>query len=143
MPKKDNIKIFIDKIYSSPPKKNYETNKLVYIHIGEIWSFGLADFSDFETSNNKSFRYFFVLIDKFSKFLWCVPLKNSISQTITADYSNILTKSKRSPLKLESDRGSEWYNLIFQSFSKGKSIQHYSRFTGKELSIAERGIRTT
>ena len=38
------------------------------------------------------------------------------SQTITNEFSNILSSSKRSPLKLESDRGAEFYNSIFQNF---------------------------
>ena len=56
--------------------------------------------------------------------------------------SNILTTSKRKPLKLESDRGTEFYNSIFQNFLKLKNIKHYSRFTDKGPSIAERVIRT-
>ena len=63
-------------------------------------------------------------------------------QTITNEFSNILTKSKRKPLKIETDRGSEFYKNIFQNFLKSKSIHHYSRYTDKGLSIAERVIRT-
>ena len=64
------------------------------------------------------------------------------SQTITNEFSNLLIKSKRKPIKLESDRGSEFYNSIFQNFLKLKNIHHYSRFTDKGPSIAERVIRT-
>ena len=53
---KDLIKIFVDEIYSKPPKKNYPTNKIVYNHIDEIWSIDLADMVDYKTSNNKGFR---------------------------------------------------------------------------------------
>ena len=53
-----------------------------------------------------------------------------------------MSKSKRRPLELESDRGTEFYNSIFQNFLKLKSIHHYSRFTDKGPSIAERVIRT-
>ena len=97
---------------------------------------------DYKTSNIKGFRYIFIIIDKFSKSLWSIPLKNKYSQTITNEFSNILTKSKRKPIKLESDRGAEFYNSIFQNFLKSKNIHHYSRFTDKGPSIAERGIRT-
>ena len=142
MVKRDLTKIFIDEIYSTPAKKNYETNKLIYNHIDEIWSIDLADFSDYKISNNKGFRYIFVIIDKYSKYLWAIPLKNKYSQTITNEFSNILTKSERKPLKLESDRGTEFYNSIFQNFLKLKNIHHYSRFTDKGPSIAERVIRT-
>ena len=74
--------------------------------------------------------------------MWAIPLKNKCSQTITKDFSNILTTSKRKPLKIESDRGAEFYNSIFQNFLKSKSIHHYSRYTDKGPSIAERVIRT-
>ena len=139
---KDLIKIFVDEIYSKPPRKNYPTNKIVYNSVDEIWSIDLADFSDYKTSNNKGFRYIFVIIDNYSKYLWAIPLKNKYSQTITEEFSNILTKSKRKPLKIESDRGSEFYNIIFRNFLKNKNIHHYSRYTDKGTSIAERVIRT-
>ena len=71
---------------------------------------------DYKISNNKSYRYIFIIIDNFSKYLWAIPLKNKYSQTITDDFSNILTKSKRKPLKIENDRGSDLYNNIFQIF---------------------------
>ena len=142
MKKIDLTKKFIDEIYSSPPKKNYPTNKIVYKSIDEIWSIDLADMIDYKTSNNKGYRYIFNIIDNFSKYLWCIPLKDKYSQTITNEFSNTLTKSKRKPLKLESDRGAEFYNCIFQKFLKSKNIQHYSRFTDKGPSVAERVIRT-
>ena len=64
---KDLIKIFVDEIYSKPPIKNYPTNKLVYNHIDEIWSIDLADMIDYKVSNNKGYRYIFVIIDNYSK----------------------------------------------------------------------------
>ena len=55
---------------------------------------------------------------------------------------NILSTANRRPLKLESDRGAEWYNSIFKNFLKTKDIHHFSRSTDKRPSIAERVIRT-
>ena len=82
------------------------------------------------------------MIDNFSKYLWAMPLKNKYSQTITNEFSNILTTSKRKPVKIESDRGTEFYNSIFQNFLKAKNIQHYSRYTNEGPSIAERVNKT-
>ena len=96
---------------------------------------------DYKVSNNKVTRYLFIIIDKFSKFLLAIPLKNKHSQTITNEFSNILTTSKRSPLKIESDRGSEFYNSIFQNSLKKNNIQHYSRLPDKSPSNAERVIK--
>ena len=69
-------------------------------------------------------------------------LLKKTSQNITSELSNILNTSKRLPLKLESDRGSDWYNFTFQNFLENKSIHHYSRFTDKGPGIAGRVIRT-
>ena len=74
--------------------------------------------------------------------MWAIPLKNKYGQTITNEFSNILTTSKRRPLNLESKSGAEFHNSIFQNFLKIKNIHHYSRFTDKGPSIAERMIRT-
>ena len=97
---------------------------------------------DYKTSNNKGFRYIFIIIDSFSKYLWAILLKKKYSHTITNEFSNNLTTSKRKPFKIESDRGTEFYNSIFQNFLKVKNIQHYSRYTDKGPSIAERVLRT-
>ena len=74
MVKRDSVKTFIDEINSTPPTKNYPTNKIIYNRINEIWSIDLADFSEYKTSNNKGFRFIFVIIDNFSNFLWAIPL---------------------------------------------------------------------
>ena len=118
--KRDLIKIFFDEIYSSLPRKIYPIKKLIFNHIDEIWSFVLADMIDYKVSNNEGFRYEFIIIDNLSKHLWCFPLKSKNKQTITKEFSNLLTKSKRHPLKIESGRGAEFYNNIFQNFYKKK-----------------------
>ena len=106
--KKDLTKIFIDEIYSKPPKKNYPTNKITYKHIDEIWSIDLVDMIDYKISNNKGFRYIFIINDNYIKYLWAIPPKNKYRQTITNEFSKILTKSKRKPLQIESNRGTEF-----------------------------------
>ena len=135
-------KIFTDEIYSTPPRKNYPTNKMVYNHIDEIWSIDFADLIVYRISKNKGFWYIFVIIDNYSKYLWAMPLKNKYRQTITNEFSSISTTSKRKPLKLESDRGAEFCNNVFQSFLKAKNIHQYSRFTDRGPSIVERVVRT-
>ena len=80
MAKNDKIKIFIDKIYSSQPKKNYKTNKIIYNYIVETWSIDLADLIGYKISNNKGYRYTFVIFDKFSKYTWCTPWKKMVKQ---------------------------------------------------------------
>ena len=94
MIKRNLIKIFIDEMYSKPPKKN-ETNKAIYNHIDEIRSIDLSDMVDYKISKNRGFRFIFVIKDNYSKYLWATTLKNKNSQIILNELSNILSTSKR------------------------------------------------
>ena len=109
--------------------KKCPTKQILHNCVDERWSIDLADFSGYKTTNNKGCRYIFVIIDNFSKYLCCLPLENKNSQTITNDFSNILTKSKRSAQKIESDRGAKFFNSFNKFFSKVKNFQHFSSFT--------------
>ena len=142
MKKVDLKRIFIEEIYSKASVRNYPTTKIRYNHFDEIWSLDLIGNIDYKISNNKVYKYMFIIIDNFSKYFSATPLKNKNSQILTKEFSKILTTSNRSPCKIENDRGTELYNSIFQNFLKAKSIQHYSRFTDKDPSIAEKVIKT-
>ena len=72
----------MDEIYSSPPKKKFPTNRLLYNIFDEIWSIDLAEFSYYKISNSNGFRNIFVIIDIFSKYTRCVRLKNKYGDTI-------------------------------------------------------------
>ena len=124
--KRELTNVFIDDIYGKAQKKKYETNKIIYNLFDEIGSIDLADMIDYKISNNKGFRYFFIIIDNYSKDLWAITLKTKHSKTITDKFSNVLSKSKRRPLKLELALISEWYYSIFRNFLKSKNTHHCS-----------------
>ena len=70
-----NIKIFINEIYSKPPKKNYATNKTDVYFINDIWSLDILDLKDYGPENNRGYRYVLVTIDNLSKIVWTVPIE--------------------------------------------------------------------
>ena len=137
-----NIKIFINEIYSNPPKKKYDTNKTDVYYIDEIWSLDFLDLKDYGPENNRRYRYILVIIDNFSKFAWTIPLKNKNAQTIKDSFENILINSKRKPNLIESDRGKEFYNNIFQDILNKNNIKLYSRNSSYGAVFAERFNRT-
>ena len=137
-----NIKIFINEIYSKPPKKYYATNKTDVYHIDDIWSFDILDLKDYGPENNRVYRYVLATIDNFSKYGWTIPLKNKNAQTIKDSFENILLSSKRKPNLIESDRGKEFYNNIFQDFLNKNNIKLYSRNSSYGVIFAERFNRT-
>ena len=85
--KKSLTKIFIDEIYSKPPKKNYPTNETIIKSIDDTWSSDLLDMNDYNPRNNKFYRYILVVVDNFSNFGWTIPLKNKYAQSITDAFS--------------------------------------------------------
>ena len=137
-----NIKIFINGIYSKPPRKYYPTNKTNVCFIGDIWSLDILDLKDHGPENNRGYRYVLVVIDNFSKFCWTIPLKNKNAQTIKDSFEDILINSKRKPNLIESDRGKEFYNNIFQDFLNKNNIKLYSRSSSYGAVFAERFNRT-
>ena len=124
-----NIKIFINEIYSKPPKKYYATNKTDVYHIDDTWSLDILDLKDYGPENNRGYRYVLVIIDNFSKYDWTIPLKNKNAQIIKDSFENIIISSKRKPNLIETDRGREFYNNIFQDFLNKSNINLYSRNT--------------
>ena len=137
-----NIKIFINEIYSKPPKRNYITNKTDVYHIDEIWSLDILDLKDYGPENNRGYRYVLVVIDNFSKYGWTVPLKSRNAITIKDSFENVLISSKRKPYLIETDRGKSFYNNIFQDFLNENNIKLYSRKTSLGAVFAERFNKT-
>ena len=85
---------------------------------------------------------FLVVIDNFSKFAWCIPLKYNKSQTMKYSFENIPKSSKRKPKLIETDRGNEFYSSLFQNFLKNNNIRHFSRNTYLGAVFEERFNRT-
>ena len=110
-----NNKIFTNEIYSKPSKKNYVTNKTDVHHIDDIWSLDILDLKYYGPEKGRGYRYVLVIIDNFSIFGWTVPLKNKNATTIPNSFENILIISKRKPNLTGSDRGKEFYKIIFKT----------------------------
>ena len=72
-----NIKLFLNEIYSKPPKMNYDTKKTDVYHIDDIWSLDISDLKDYGPENNRGYRYVLVIMDNFSKYGWTFPIKKS------------------------------------------------------------------
>ena len=102
-----------------------------YIRPQRLWSW-----------KHRGYRYKLVITDNFSKFGWTVPLEFKNAQTIKDSFENILINSKRKPDLIESDRGKEFYNNIFQDLLNKNNIKLYSRNTYLGAVFEERFDKT-
>ena len=65
---------------------------------------------------NNNLKYILTVIDFFSKYSWCYPLKSKTSNQIINSLKDIFKKSKRKPNFIQPDEGSEFTNKIVQKF---------------------------
>ena len=142
MVNRDLTKIFIDETYSKSPNKKYETNKTMIKSIDDTWSSDLLDMNDYGPKNNRGYRYKLVVIDKFSKFGWTIPLKNKYAQSVEDAFPQIIKTSRRKPNLLETGDGKEYVNKFFNDFLNNNKIKKFSRYTDKGAVFAERFNRT-
>ena len=102
----------------------------------------MLDLKDYGPENSRGYRYVLVIIDKFSKFGWTIPLKNKNAQTINDSFGKILITSERKPNLIETVSGKEFYNNLFQDILIKNNIKTYSRNTSLGAVFAERFIST-
>ena len=92
---------------------------------------------------NNNYKYILTVIDFFSKFSFCYPLKSKTSNEIINSSKDIFKKSKRKPNFIQSDEGSEFTNKIVQNFFNDNNIKWYHTYNRDiKCSICERFNRT-
>ena len=91
---------------------------------------------------NNGYCYILVLIDVFTKMIYCRPLKKKDQfQTATA-FDSIFQEFQEFPNSLITDDGLEFFNTTVQKVLKQYNIHHYSTHSKLKAMVAERAIRT-
>ena len=127
------MKLFITEIYSSSPKNHYGTKQTMIKSIDDTWSSDFLDMNDYGPKNNRGYRYILVVIDKFNKFGWTIPLKNRYAESITDALPQIVKTSKRTPNFLGTDDGKEYVIKIFNEFINKNNFDDILAILIKEL----------
>ena len=125
-----------------PRKVNFERRKVISNNIDHIWGIDLITMIKY-SKQNKNYKYILTVIDFFSKYSWCYPLKSKKSIEIINSFNDIFKKSKRKPSMIQSDQGTEFTNNQTQTFFKNNNIKWYHTFNiSIKCSICERFNRT-
>ena len=91
--------------------------------------------------SNDVTTFLLTVIDVFSKRAWCIPLKNKSAASLVAAFTQLLRE--RSPITLQTDKGSEFLNRSLQKLLKQYDVLHISKHNGEtKASIVERFNRT-
>ena len=71
-----------------PRKINFPIRKLISNHIDHIWGCDLITIIKY-SKQNKNYKYILTVIDFFSKYSWCYPLKTKKSEEIINSFKDI------------------------------------------------------
>lgn len=124
-----------------PARKNFKRRSVVLKGIDDLWQADLIDLQKFHKVN-KGYKYILTVIDTFSKYAWCVPIKSKTKTEVKNSFELIIQLTKRIPKNLQTDFGKEFYNNEFERYVNSLKINHYSTYSVKKASIVERLIKT-
>ena len=78
----------------------------------------------------------------YSKYAWVIPVKNKTAVSVLQAFKIILSKG-RTPKNIQSDKGTEFENHLFQNFLKKNNIHFYtSKNYDIKAAVVERFNRT-
>ena len=87
----DEKKIFAQEIHHRVVRK-FEKRKVVVYRADEIWAMDLAAMDSLVTYNN-GYKFILCIVDVFTKYAWCVPLKNKSAPTVLDAVKGVVEKS--------------------------------------------------
>ena len=106
----------------------------------EQWQADLVEMQKF-AFHNRRFRYLLTIIDILTKYAWAVPIKSKTGTNVKAAFEGMFRQG-RQPQLLQTDRGTEFYNRIMDTFLKSKGIGHFSTEGDTKGAVIERFNRT-
>jgi len=109
--------------------------------IDHQWQTDLVDVSRI-SSYNKGFKYLLTCIDVLSGHSLVIPLKDKTEKTLVATFTTIFESGRR-PVRLQTDKGTEFTNRVFQKFLRENDVHFFTTQNEEtKVSIVERFNRT-
>ena len=92
------------------------------------------------SKENDGINYLLCVIDVFSRYLWIEPLKDKTAKSVLRGLKKII--SKRKPVRLRVDKGSEFVNKWIKQYTKDQNIRLFTTQNPPKASNVERLQRT-
>lgn len=124
-----------------PVRRKFTRARVIARGIDAQWQADLVEMQEFARQNGGT-RYLLTVIDVVSKFAWVVLLRSKTAVVVRDAFSAILAMG-RHPRKLQTDRGTEFYNTKMAHLLAANDIIHFSTHNNEtKASIVERFNRT-
>ncbi len=105
------------------------------------WDLDLMDMVSL-SKHNDQYKYVLIVIDIFSRYLWCEPVPSKRGTDISVALQHICS-GPRQPKTVRTDRGMEFRSKEVNKYLRAKHIDHiYALNTETKANYAERVIKT-
>lgn len=139
--KMGNIKEDVVNELHKPARIHFKRRRVIVKGLNDLLQADLVEMIPY-AKINKDYKYILVVINVFSKFVWCEPVKNKSGKEVTKAMEKILSQMKVTVKNLHTDMGTEFYNKDFKQLLEKWKINHYSTYSNLKASIVERVNRT-
>lgn len=137
----NNIKKDIVNELHKSTRRKFPRRSVILFGINDLCQADLVEMIPYARIN-KGYKYILVIINTFSKYVYCEPVKNKSGKEVSKATDNILKRMKHRIKNLQSDLGKEFYNKDFKDLMQKWNINHYSTYSVLKASIVERVNRT-
>ena len=91
---------------------------------------------------NKGYKYLLTVVDAFSKYGWAIPVKNKGGNEVATAFAQIFAEGRK-PLKIQTDKGKEFFNKEVEKLFKKFNINHFTTHNSEtKAQLVERFNRT-
>jgi transposase InsO family protein len=106
--------------------RKYKRDRTVVHAIDEQWQADLCDVSRL-ASKNRGVKFLLTIVDVFSRYAWVKPVKNKSGPIIAQAFREIFeSQPKRVPLKIQTDKGKEFWNKDVRAVFDEHEVEHFS-----------------
>lgn len=121
--------------------KKFTRRKVMVKFVNEIWGIDLIEMPKDINEYNEN-KFIFCVIDCFSRFVYCVAMKNKKAETTIEALKLVVKKAKAIPKKIWADEGVEFLNKEWKKYLDDNEIILYHTYGEHKCSIVERFNRT-
>jgi transposase InsO family protein len=125
----------------APAYKRFPRRRVYVSRMYEQWMMDLIDIQSHSRFNYRQ-KFLLVVIDGFSKQAWIEAIPNKKGQTVAAALEKIFKRSGQTPNKIQSDRGTEFYNIHMKKLLQRYKVQLFSVHSDLKSCVIERFNRT-
>lgn len=121
--------------------RKYDRQPVMVAGIDAQWQADLVVIPNLAQYND-GYVNILTVIDVFSKYAWAVPLKTKTGPELVKAFRTIISESGRKPVKLQTDKGVEFVNKVFQAYLKSEGVGFFTTNSDLKASVCERFNRT-